>query len=441
VSSSSTPSDCLSGDELDRFLECRLTAEESDRARAHLSSGCASCQQAVVAASRKLAGSGPDITRHPAEGTLPALELATPRLQPGVDVARYRVVRYIGGGGGGQVYEAFDPQLGRAVALKLLRAERDQGTQVVGEARALAKLSHPNVVNVYDAGIFDGRAFVVMELVEGLSLARWLEQAPRDWHAIVDRFVDAGKGLAAAHAAGLVHRDVKPANVIVGVDGRARMADFGLAEPSGHTPRSGQIAGTPAYMAPEQLVGEPADARSDQFSFCVAFYWALYGQHPYRQTSIAGATLLTVAREVMAGRIRRPPPGRAVPAWLERAVARGLSAEPRERHPSMEALLEEIARGLRAPPPGGAGGDAGRRDAGGPGGDRGDLGARPAGGRRPPVRRRQGARTDRGVRRGRPERGRRLQPPVPALRRRRRPLRLGPERPLLHPTRSTAVLA
>jgi hypothetical protein len=352
VSSSSTPSDCLSGDELDRFLECRLTAEESDRARAHLSSGCASCQQAVVAASRKLAGSGPDITRHPAEGTLPALELATPRLQPGVDVARYRVVRYIGGGGGGQVYEAFDPQLGRAVALKLLRAERDQGTQVVGEARALAKLSHPNVVNVYDAGIFDGRAFVVMELVEGLSLARWLEQAPRDWHAIVDRFVDAGKGLAAAHAAGLVHRDVKPANVIVGVDGRARMADFGLAEPSGHTPRSGQIAGTPAYMAPEQLVGEPADARSDQFSFCVAFYWALYGQHPYRQTSIAGATLLTVAREVMAGRIRRPPPGRAVPAWLERAVARGLSAEPRERHPSMEALLEEIARGLRAPPPG-----------------------------------------------------------------------------------------
>ena len=353
MSSTSTSSDCLSGDQVGRFLECRLTAEESARASAHLSTGCAACQQAVVAASRSLpGGSGPSITRHPADRSMPALELAAPRLTPGTEVARYRVVRFIGGGGGGQVYEAFDPQLGRPVALKMIRAEVSEGAQVVGEARALAKLSHPNVVNVHDAGIFERRAFVVMELVEGLSLERWLELAPRGWRQIAERFLDAGKGLAAAHAAGLVHRDVKPANVIVGVDGRARMADFGLAEPSGHTPRAGQTAGTPAYMAPEQLVGEPADARSDQFSFCVAFYWALFGQHPYRQTSVEGATLLTVAREVMAGRIRPRPPGRAVPVWLERAVARGLEADPAQRYPSMPALLEEIGRGLQAPAPG-----------------------------------------------------------------------------------------
>jgi cysteine-rich repeat protein len=352
VFSSSTSPDCLSGDQVGRFLECRLTADESARARAHLSTGCPTCQQAVVAASRSLpGGSGPDVTRHPAEGSLPQHEQAA-RLPPGTAVARYRVVRYIGGGGGGQVYEALDPHLGRAVALKMVRAEVAEGAQVVDEARALAKLSHPNVVNVHDAGIFEGRAFVVMELVEGLSLARWLEQAPRDWREIARRFIDAGKGLAAAHAAGLVHRDVKPANVIVGLDGRARMADFGLAQPSGHTPRAGQTAGTPAYMAPEQLVGEPADARSDQFSFCVAFYWALYGQHPYQQASVQGATLLAVAREVIAGRIRRPPPGRSVPAWLEKAVARGLSADPEARHPSMVAVLDEIDRGLRAPAPG-----------------------------------------------------------------------------------------
>jgi len=343
------PGECLSEDEAARFLACRLTAEESARARAHLMTGCASCQQAVVAAARGLpGGSGPSITRHLGEGA--AAEEA--RLAAGTVVGRYQITRFIGGGGGGQVYEAFDPQLARAVALKLIRAERAEQPHLVGEARALARLSHPNVVNVYDAGIHEGRAYVVMELVEGVSLERWLEEAPRSWREIVERFLDAGQGLAAAHAAGLVHRDVKPANVILGVGGRARIADFGLAEPSGHTPRAGQISGTPAYMAPEQFVGEPADARSDQFSFCVAFYWALFGQHPFRQTSVEGADLLTVAREVMTGQIRPAPRAKGVPAWLERALARGLASDPGQRHPSMAALLEELGRGLAAPPRG-----------------------------------------------------------------------------------------
>jgi cysteine-rich repeat protein len=341
-------SHCLSDDEAARFLACRLNAEESERARAHLMMGCASCQRALVAASRSLPeGTGPSITRHPGDS---ASDLDAARLAPGTEVGRYRLVRFIGGGGGGQVYEAYDPQLARAVALKLIRGDRAAHPHLVGEARALARLSHPNVVNVYDAGMHEGRAFVVMELVEGVTLDRWLEESPRSWREVFDRFMDAGKGLAAAHAAGLVHRDVKPANVIVGVGGRARIADFGLAEPSGHTPRAGQISGTPAYMAPEQFVGQPADARSDQFSFCVAFYWSLFGQHPFRQTSVEGATILSVAREVMAGQIRPAPRGRAVPAWLERALARGLSSDPDQRHPSMAALLDELARGLEAPP-------------------------------------------------------------------------------------------
>jgi cysteine-rich repeat protein len=343
-------SHCLSDDEAARFLACRLTAEESERARAHLMTNCASCQRAVVAASRSLPeGSGPQITRHPGDS---ATDLEALRLAQGTEVGRYRIVRFIGGGGGGQVYEAYDPHLARAVALKLIRADRATHPHLVGEARALARLSHPNVVNVYDAGIHDGRAFVVMELVEGVTLDRWLEESPRSWREVVDRFMDAGQGLAAAHAAGLVHRDVKPANVIVGGGGRARMADFGLAEPSGNTPRVGQISGTPAYMAPEQFVGQPADARSDQFSFCVAFYWSLFGQHPFRQTSVEGATILSVAREVMAGQIRPAPPGKAVPAWLEEVLARGLASDPDQRHPSMDALLGALARGLAEPPPG-----------------------------------------------------------------------------------------
>jgi cysteine-rich repeat protein len=341
-------SQCLSDDEAERFLACRLTAEESARARDHLMTGCSACQQALVTASRLLpGGSGPSITRHPGDGG--ASDDA--RLAPGAEVGRYRVVRFIGGGGGGQVYEAYDPQLARAVALKLIRGDRAAHPHLVGEAQALARLSHPNVVNVYDAGMHEGRAFVVMELVEGVSLDRWLE-SPRSWREVVDRFMDVGKGLVAAHAAGLVHRDIKPGNVIVGLQGRARIADFGLAGPSGHAPRAGQLSGTPAYMAPEQFVGEPTDARSDQFSFCVAFYWSLFGQHPFRQTSVEGATLLTVAREVMAGQIRPSPRGKAVPAWLERTLARGLASDPDQRHPSMAALLEELSRGLQAPPPG-----------------------------------------------------------------------------------------
>jgi cysteine-rich repeat protein len=351
ISDGASP-DCLSGDEIARFLDCRLTAEESARARAHLVTGCAACQRALVDASRNVPeGCGPPVTRHPAEASPRGPLRSAPTLPAGTEVGRYRIVRLIGGGGGGQVYEAADPQLGRAVALKLTRVPMAEGPEVVGEARALARLSHPNVVEVHDAGIWEERAFVVMALVEGISLARWLEEAPRGWREVVARFIEAARGLAAAHAAGLVHRDFKPDNVIVGADGRTRVADFGLAHPSGHAPAAaaGRVAGTPAYMAPEQFVGEAADARTDQFSFCVAFYWALYGQHPFHEESLPGATVLSMAREVIAGRPRRPPPRSRVPRWLERLLHRGLNPDPPARFASMDALLEELERGLGNP--------------------------------------------------------------------------------------------
>jgi cysteine-rich repeat protein len=342
--------DCLTADQLARFLECRLTPDENERVRGHLATGCNGCQRAVIEVSRSLPeGSGPAVTRHPADQSSDDLRSLTP-LAADTEIGRYRIQRFIGGGGGGQVYEAFDPQLGRAVALKLLRGSAGQGTHLVGEASALARLSHPNVVNVHDAGIHRERAYVVMELVEGISLARWLELAPRGWRDVVDRFADAARGLAAAHAAGLVHRDFKPDNVIVGIDGRARVADFGLALPSGHAPATtaGRVVGTPAYMAPEQFVGERADARTDQFSFCIAFYWALYGQHPFHQQSVPGATVLSVAREVIAGKVRRPPAHARVPRWLERVIARGLSTDPSARWESMEALLAALKGGLES---------------------------------------------------------------------------------------------
>ena len=227
------------------------------------------------------------------------------------------------------------------------------------EEQALAKLSHPNVVNVHDTGVFEARTFVVMELVVGTSAREWLEDKPRLWREVVQVFMDAGRGLAASHAVGLVHRDFKPENVIVGADGRARVTDFGLAralpgrvsteettasgEPRPEELGASSIAGTPAYMAPEQFRGQRADERSDQFSFCVALYRALYGQPPFSKR--AERTQMAVfAREVLSGKVRPPPPGTEVPLWLDRLIRRGLRTDPKERFPSMEALLDEMSR-------------------------------------------------------------------------------------------------
>ncbi|HEY0708598.1 MAG TPA: lectin-like protein [Polyangia bacterium] len=296
-------------------------------------------------------------------------------LPPGTRISRYEIRRPIGEGAGGVVYEAWDPQLGRPVALKIVRRGAAQAQQLLHEEQALAKLSHPHVVNVHDAGVFDGGAFLVMELIPGTTFAHWLEEKPRSWLEIVGAMADAARGLAAAHRVGLVHRDFKPENVIVGKDGRVRVADFGLArsvEPRAAvtaivTPGGGNeghdgnernddgeavaagissVAGTPLYMAPEQLLGRGADSRSDQFSFCVTLYLALYRQHPFGGDDIQGVGVRDFVRNVTTGQVRPPPEKSDVPPWLRSVILRGLKVMPDERHPTMDALLDEIARGL-----------------------------------------------------------------------------------------------
>lgn len=212
----------------------------------------------------------------------------------------------------------------------------------------MAQLSDPNVVRVHDVVVHEGRVYVAMELLDGGSLAAWLAQGRRTWREILGAFMQAGRGLAAAHEIGLVHRDFKPENVLRSRHGRVCVTDFGLACPSGRVRNaegnattghvasgsgdrwttSREIAGTPDYMAPEQASGAPADARSDQFSFCVALYEALFGDDPLRACAVV-------------------PPGREspidVPLWVSGVLLRGLRALPEERYDSMAALLEELA--------------------------------------------------------------------------------------------------
>lgn len=281
-------------------------------------------------------------------------------------VGRYTLLRCIGQGGMGIVYAARDEELGREVAIKLLRAEiaKEDDQRLAQEARALARLAHPNVVCVFDVGVHDGQRFIAMEYVVGDNLRRWLG-APRMLRDVLQVFVAAGRGLHAAHTVGLVHRDFKPDNVLVGDDGRPRVLDFGLARPpdavgvAARPPKldadvdplgtaltsAGVVIGTPAYMAPEQYLGEPADARSDQFSFAVALYYAVYGERPF-----AGEDPQALALSIVRGRLRPVAPRYAVPAWLEQLLERALRVDPAQRFASMDALVAVIVARLELGP-------------------------------------------------------------------------------------------
>lgn len=277
-------------------------------------------------------------------------------------IGRFVVLEVLGSGGMGTVYAVYDPELDRKLAVKLIRAGRWTGSRrdeararLVREARAMARLSHPNVITVYDVGTVGENVFVAMELVEGSTLGAWLERERRSWRAVVDVMVQAGRGLAEAHRVGLVHRDFKPANALVGKDGRVRVIDFGLAGPvlaptdgdgrdagssdSAVDEGKGVRAGTPPYMAPELLAGGSVDPRSDQFAFCVTAFEALYGVRPF-----AGDTR-TELRHAMS-REQRPavPPDSEVPRWLEHLVLRGLSSDPAARFETMDALLDRLVR-------------------------------------------------------------------------------------------------
>ncbi|MCB9701188.1 MAG: serine/threonine protein kinase [Myxococcales bacterium] len=274
-----------------------------------------------------------------------------------VRVGRFALLERVGVGGMGVVYVAHDPDLDRRVALKLLRGDRrSPSARLLREAQALARLSHPNVVAVHEVGVHEGEVFMAMEFIEGETLAAWLT-TPRSPAEILAAFVDAGRGLAAAHAAGLVHRDFKPSNVLVGGDGRVRVSDFGLvrllvggevqatapgegdeaASSSSALTMTGAVVGTPGYMSPEQFESRFIGAASDQFSFCVALYEALYGQRPFE-----GETLDALAEAVCGGARRPTPRRRGVPARVGAAIERGLSVEPGDRFVDMDALLRAI---------------------------------------------------------------------------------------------------
>ncbi len=300
-------------------------------------------------------------------------------------IRRFTVLRRLGSGGMGVVYAAYDPRLDRRIALKLVRPKISASkrgetarTRLVREAQAMAKLSHPNVVTVYDVGDVeegDDRIYIAMEFVKGKTLTKWEQQHPvagagetvvdqRSWKEVLEIFMQAGRGLAAAHKAGIIHRDFKPDNVLIGRDGRVRVLDFGLAraDSSGglidrpdtfadalkrletsnvlelRLTRTGGMTGTPAYMAPEQYLHQSIDARSDQFSFCVALYEGLYGERPF-----VGDTVAEVRKHVINGVLADEPSGSNVPPWLLRAVKRGLSVHPADRYPSMDALLAELS--------------------------------------------------------------------------------------------------
>ncbi|MCX4247390.1 serine/threonine-protein kinase [Paraliomyxa miuraensis] len=362
--------------------------------------------------------------------------------QPGSEadpttIGRYRVEGQLGAGGVGMVYAAHDPVLERRVAVKLLRSDRLEtmagpaGDRLREEAQAMARLAHPNVVTVYDVGEHEGGVYIAMELVEGRSLRGWIGETARPWREVLSAYFQAGRGLAAAHDVGLVHRDFKPGNVLMGRDGRVRVLDFGLAmagpggavlvaedadavddtceieayhrqnritevettvdesgKPSRGEPErrpvvpqprplprtdvlatlegaeltvegsiirtmgpnatnpgappglsgSGIIAGTPAYMAPEVFLGRPADARSDQFSFCVALFEGLYGYRPF-----VGSTPEAIRAEVLAGRMRPPPSRSRVPRFVHAAVMQGLARHRQDRHASVRSMLASIA--------------------------------------------------------------------------------------------------
>ncbi len=324
-------------------------------------------------------------------------------LARGAVVGRYVILDQLGVGGMGIVYAAFDPDLDRKVALKLLLPASKgpsagaREARLLREAQALARLSHPNVVAVFDVGTHEHRVWVAMEFVSGRTLGEWAKERPRSFAEKLAVLVDVGRGVAAAHAAGLVHRDLKPENVMIGGDGRVRVMDFGLAHgrgvggeartdeeaevtptgepappaelafdrtvsggaagvsrsglsrPVGERPAlevrmtaMGSIQGTPAYMAPEQWNGVEADAAADQFGWSVIAWELCFGARPF-----VGETVTALATAVLEGRRQAPPAGRRVPRWFRRLIERGLSVEPARRWPAMIEVLAAIERGQR----------------------------------------------------------------------------------------------
>jgi non-specific serine/threonine protein kinase len=378
-----TAAECPPDGEFVELLEGGHPASVAARLQGHLAA-CGACRALVD----ELMQGEADLARILARGS-PAETGGR-----GATIGRYRVLSLIGRGGMGDVHAAYDPELDRRVALKLLRTARSSAgarKRLMREARALGKLSHPNVVQVYDVGEHEGDVFLAMELVEGQAFDAWCRSTPAPgWRAVLAAYLDAARGLSAAHDKGVIHRDVKPSNILRGADGRVRVVDFGLAvadetpsvdeAPSPPPPAAaavavdasdatwpadpegaplaapsanagavgirtepltttGALVGTPLYMAPEQYEGSRATPASDQYSLCTALYEALHGVLPFAARADARMRLGEIMAQKKAGPPAAPPAGSPVPAWVHAALARGLSPRPEDRYPSMNALI------------------------------------------------------------------------------------------------------
>ncbi len=277
-------------------------------------------------------------------------------------VGRHQIVSVLGAGGMGRVYRAKDPDLNRDVAIKVLHRAPGSGSgglehRLMREAQAMAKLSHPNLATVYDVGTVRGEVYIAFEFIDGMTLGKWMREPGRTVAEKLEALRAAGRGLAAAHSAGVIHRDFKPDNVLVAKDGSVKVVDFGLARGVGSEVKvepkpgdsdalsvdltlTGSILGTPAYMAPEQHKGMAADERADQFGFAVSAWEALYGERPFR-----GKTIQMVAMAICDGAIAEPAAVAAaqVPAGVQAALRRALAVEPAERFADMNALLAALA--------------------------------------------------------------------------------------------------
>jgi len=366
---------CVNEQTVQDLVLGRLQGQTLDGVERHISE-CSSCAALVAVAARQTGSADPREAPPRPHGPV----AARPSIAVGTLVGRFVVLGFLGAGGMGEVYAAYDPNLERKVAIKFLRPDvLGRGDKNVAaermrrEARIVARLSHPNVVGVYEIDVFEDRLFIAMEYVDGQSVAEWLKAETRAVGDVLPVFLAAGAGLAGAHAAGVIHRDFKPHNVMIGKGGEVRVMDFGLAHLDGEVDgpasapvaspsaasdgaqqplestaerearltRTGTLLGTPAYMAPEQLVGMKASARTDQYSFCVALYEALYGHRPAAPGRARSRTT-TQSEAVEIG-----PASRSVPRWIRRTLRRGLAADPAQRYLSIDDLLADL-RGDRA---------------------------------------------------------------------------------------------
>ena len=321
---------CLDESLVVAFLGGTLPAATRVQAEAHIAA-CSACADLVTWAAADIAATA---SRAPGSEGPPFVGALT----PGSRVGRYQILGAVGRGGMGEVYAAYHPDLDRRIALKVVHESgagtSERRTRLLREARAIARLSHPNVVAVHDAGTLGDRVFIAMEFVDGQTVDEWLRANHVRGSKILDVFIAAGRGLAVAHAAGIIHRDFKPQNVMIGKDGVVRVTDFGLARlvhedagapidigdnerpaPVGSITRTGAVIGTPAYMSPEQFTGGIIDARADQFSFCVALKEAL----------------------------------REIPGWLRSVLLRGAAIDRDQRYPSMAQLLAALENGRARP--------------------------------------------------------------------------------------------